>query len=211
MKVLMITIGAGVILLNLGFLLNIINAWKLKKWGHVLFGHNGLSGVILYWGMIGLAAGAYDPTLKILPSGILVAMLVIGGVVVMFSEIFEHLLDGHRPLFEGGVATYGIQAFFELFEALIGFLSNTLSYVRVGAFAVAHGALSLVIFQLAGEPTSVGYWVTIVIGNIFIIGFEGLIVGIQTMRLEYYEFFGKFFTGGGLRFDPLKLLSSPEE
>ena len=210
MTVLLITIGAGVILLNIGFVLSIINAWKLKDWGHVLFDHNGLAGMVLYWGMIGMLAGAYTGK-QFVPAPILIVMMIVGGIVVMFAEVFKHLVEGHRPLIEGGIGTYGIQAFFELFEALIGFLSNTLSYVRVGAFAVAHGALSLVIFQLAGNPSSVGYWIVVLIGNIFIIGFEGLIVGIQTMRLEYYEFFGKFFKGGGLRFDPIKLQSSPEE
>jgi V/A-type H+-transporting ATPase subunit I len=38
-----------------------------------------------------------------------------------------------------------------------------------------------------------------------------MIVGIQTMRLEYYEFFSKFFTGGGIRFEPLTLQPSAEE
>ena len=102
----------------------------------------------------------------------------------------------------------------ELFEAVIGLLSNSLSYVRVGAFAVAHGGLSSAIFILAklvGHESSVGYWVVVAIGNLFIVGFEGLIVGIQTMRLSYYEFFSKFFTGGGMRFDPLTLTPGKDE
>ena len=107
---------------------------------------------------------------------------------------------GGRPpaLIEGGIGTYAIQAFFELFETLIGMLSNSLSYVRVGAFAVAHGGFSAVFFILAAlvRPDGLGYWLMLIIGNIFIIGFEGLIVGIQTMRLSYYELFSKFFTGG---------------
>jgi V/A-type H+/Na+-transporting ATPase subunit I len=122
-------------------------------------------------------------------------------------------VEGHRPLYEGGFFTYLIQAGVELFEVIISLLSNTLSYVRVGAFAVAHGGLSAAIFILAelfaGFLGPVGYWFVVVVGNIFIIGFEGLIVGIQTMRLSYYEFFGKFFTGGGMRFEPLVL--TPEK
>jgi V/A-type H+-transporting ATPase subunit I len=94
---------------------------------------------------------------------------------------------------------------------VISMLSNTLSFVRVGAFAVAHGGLSLAIFSLAGEEPDLGFWITIVLGNIFIIGFEGLIVYIQTMRLHYYEILGKFFHGGGMRFEPLKLKPSQEE
>ena len=96
----------------------------------------------------------------------------------------------------------------ELFETVISFLSNSLSYVRVGAFAIAHVVLSSVVFLLADmlSPVhGVGYWLVVSIGNIGIVVYEGLIVGIQAMRLSYYEFFSKFFTGGGMRFEPLSL------
>jgi len=78
--------------------------------------------------------------------------------------------------------------------------------VRVGAFAVAHGGLSAVILILAemvSPAHGIGYWAVLALGNLFIIGFEGMIVGIQTLRLEYYEFFSKFFKGGGTRYVPL--------
>jgi V/A-type H+-transporting ATPase subunit I len=110
---------------------------------------------------------------------------------------------------DGSLGTYAIQAFFELFETMISLLSNSLSYVRIGAFAVAHGGLSAVIFilaDMAGPPQSVGHWIVILVGQLFVVGFEGLIVGIQTMRLEYYEFFSKFFSGGGMGYKPLSLL-----
>ena len=99
---------------------------------------------------------------------------------------------------------------FELFETVISLLSNTLSYVRMGAFAVAHGAISMVVFIMAESISpqhGLGYWFVLAVGNLFVIGFEGMIVGIQTMRLEYYEFFSKFFTGGGEPYVPFNLLS----
>ena len=104
-----------------------------------------------------------------------------------------------------------IQSLMDLIETVISMLSNTLSFIRVGAFAVAHGGLSLAIFSLAGEDPTPGFWITIILGNLFIIGFEGLIVGIQTMRLHYYEILGKFFHGGGIQFEPLKLNPSKED
>jgi V/A-type H+-transporting ATPase subunit I len=128
----------------------------------------------------------------------------------MFSEVLKRLVEGHRPLVPEGIGTYAVQAVFELFETLISFLSNSLSYVRVGAFAVAHAGLSQVIFILA-ELAGPAYWLVVILGNIFIIGFEGLIVGIQTMRLEYYEFFSKFFRGGGMRYEPLTLRPTENE
>lgn len=210
--ILEIAIGAGLVILSIGFLLGIYNAWRMKEWGKMLFDHNGIAGLVLYWSILGLV-GSVTKLLPI-PSIVFVVLLVLSGIVIMFGEIFKHLVEGHRPLIEGGVGTYLIQAFFELFEAMITYLSNSLSYVRVGAFAVAHGGLSsaiLILATLVSADKGVGYWIVVLIGNIFIIGFEGLIVGIQTMRLSYYEFFSKFFTGGGARFEPLKLYPTKEE
>ena len=98
-----------------------------------------------------------------------------------------------------------MQSFFELFEAIISYVSNTLSYVRLGAFAVAHVGLSTVVLLLADMAGGPARIAVLILGNLFIIGFEGLIVGIQTLRLEYYELFGKFFTGEGIPFRPLTL------
>ncbi len=213
MDILIATIAIGVGLLSLGMVCNVVNAALARRWGHMLFDHNGLAGLAFYWSLIGLAAGAFVGSLPVSP--ILLGVLVaISGLAVAFSELLEHLVEGHRPLVEGDFSTYLMQALFELFETVIGLLSNTLSYVRMGAFAVAHGALSMVVFimaEIVSPARGVGYWIVLVLGNLFVIGFEGLIVGIQTLRLEYYEFFSKFFSGGGVRYRPLTLVSRGEE
>jgi V/A-type H+-transporting ATPase subunit I len=76
--------------------------------------------------------------------------------------------------------------------------------VRLGAFAVAHEALSQVVLLIAEMSGGIG-WLALLIGTIVVVAFEGLIVGIQTLRLEYYEFFGRFFRGEGRPFKPLHL------
>jgi V/A-type H+-transporting ATPase subunit I len=72
-----------------------------------------------------------------------------------------------------------------------------------------------VTYTLAGmaDPAlkSAGAILIIVVGNLFIIGFEGLICGIQSMRLEYYEFFNKFFKGDGVVFSPFTLKAKASE
>ncbi|MCL4561486.1 MAG: hypothetical protein M1281_12840 [Chloroflexi bacterium] len=200
-----IAIGAGVFLLSVGFILGIINSWVAKDWGKFFFDPHGLSGLVLYWSLLGLAAGLFLVKLPF-PPIIFGGIAVISGIIVMFSETLNRLVKGYKPLIVGGTGTFAIQTFFELFESLLSYLSNSLSYVRVGAFAVAHVGLSAVVFILAAlvsSPAGPIYWVVVAAGNLFIIGFEGLIVGIQTMRLEYYEFFTKFFSGGGMRYEPL--------
>jgi V/A-type H+-transporting ATPase subunit I len=207
MQILILAIGAGVVLLIAGFIIGMFNAWVVRDWGHLFFDRNGIAGFLLYISLIILVVEVFTRT-TVIPTPVLLVIAGIAGVAIMLSEILKRLVEGHRPLIVEGIGTYAIQAFFELFETLISFLSNTLSYVRVGAFAVAHAGLSSVIFILAAlvSPThGIGYWIVVALGNVFIIGFEGLIVGIQTMRLEYYEFFSKFFKGGGMRYEPLTL------
>jgi V/A-type H+-transporting ATPase subunit I len=212
LPILAVAIGAGVVLLTLGFLIGIFNFITSRNWGRLLFGNNGISGFVLYWSALGLLAAKFA---KIpIPSIVLIALAVISSLAIMFSEVLMHLVEGQRPLLEEGLGTYAVQAPMEWFETAISFLSNSLSYVRIGAFAIAHGVLSSVIFilaQLVSSSHGIGYWIVVALGNLFIVGFEGLIVGIQTMRLEYYEFFSKFFTGGGMRFEPLTLSASKEE
>lgn len=203
--ILVVAIGAGIVLLTIGFLLNIYNALVARDWARLIFDSNGIAGLLLYWSLLGFAGSLALPGFPI-PSSIFLVLAVIGGVAVMFSEFFKHLVEGHRPLIESGIGMFLFQSVVELFEKLISLFSNSMSYVRVGAFAVAHAGLSGAIFVLGdmvGGNGGLGYWIVVVLGNIFIVGFEGLIVGIQTMRLHYYEFFSKFFTGGGAPYEPL--------
>ena len=96
-----------------------------------------------------------------------------------------------------------VQSFFELFEVLLSYLSNTLSFLRIGAFAVSHAAMMEVVLMLAGATEGGSpNWIVVVLGNIFVCAMEGLIVGIQVLRLEYYEIFSRFYAGNGREFQP---------
>ena len=96
-----------------------------------------------------------------------------------------------------------VQSFFELFEVLLSYLSNTLSFLRIGAFAVSHAAMMEVVLMLAGATNGGNpNWIVVVLGNIFVCAMEGLIVGIQVLRLEYYEIFSRFYAGNGRVFQP---------
>ena len=112
-------------------------------------------------------------------------------------------LEKKPKLIEGGVGMFITQGFFEMFEMLLSYFSNTLSFVRIGAFAVSHAAMMSVVMMLAGaESGGALSWPVVILGNLFICGMEGLIVGIQVLRLEYYELFSRFYTGGGRAFKP---------
>lgn len=94
--------------------------------------------------------------------------------------------------------------FIEALEHIISNVSGTLSFLRVAAFSLNHIALAAAVFSIAGMMDFFGHWMTVVLGNIFIIVLEGAIVAIQCLRLEYYEGFSRFFGGKGKPFEPLK-------
>jgi V/A-type H+-transporting ATPase subunit I len=222
LPVLSLAIDAGIVILLLSFLIGMFNNIRARDWPHLVFGHTGIVMFIFYIAFLALL-GSFLGTTAIAPRvAVGIASLplpwtliaIVFGIGVMFSGAFRNAMEGHRPMEGtgvGGCMMFFVQSFMDLFESVISLLSNTLSFVRVGAFAVAHGGLSLAIFSLAGEEADLGFWITILIGNLFIIGFEGLIVGIQTMRLHYYEILGKFFHGGGMRFEPLTLTPRKED
>jgi V/A-type H+/Na+-transporting ATPase subunit I len=220
--ILSFAIDAGIIILILSFLLGMFNNIRARDWPHLVFGHTGIVMFLFYMAFLALL-GSFLGTTAIAPRvAVAIASLplpwtliaIVFGIGVMFSGAFRNAMEGHRAMEGSGVGgcmMFFVQSFMDLFESVISLLSNTLSFVRVGAFAVAHGGLSLAFFALAGEEPDLGFWITIIIGNLFIIGFEGLIVGIQTMRLHYYEILGKFFHGGGMRFEPLTLTPRKED
>jgi V/A-type H+-transporting ATPase subunit I len=91
----------------------------------------------------------------------------------------------------------------EFVEQILRLLVNTVSFARIGAFALAHAGLSVAIIELAQAAGHVGYWIVLVIGNVLVIALEGLVVSIQTTRLLLFEFFIRFLTGMGRAFKPL--------
>ena len=208
---LVLAIGVGVTLLSVGFLINILNSGTVRAWGRLLFDPHGVAGLALYWSLVGLAVEVASSRYPI-PPAVLGLLALLTGLAVMFSEALEPLVEGRRPEIEGGLAIYPFLALFELFEVLIGLLSNSISFVRVGAFAVAHVGLSAVIFVLAGlisPDHGLGDGLFIAVGNVFIIGFEGMIVGIQTMRLSTMNFLASFSRGEACGDEPLTLRPKP--
>jgi V/A-type H+-transporting ATPase subunit I len=223
LEILGIAIGVGIVLLNVGILLNLYNAIRARDWPRFFFDSNGLAGWILYLSFVVLfvqAVGTLILSRTIFPSSVirlaLILMVVTTLIAVIFSEPLKHWMEGHRPLVEGSLAVFGVQAFFEMLEKYISMFSNTLSYVRVGAFAIVHAGFTSAVFVIAhlvsgGREAGIGFWTVVVLGNLFVIGLEAFIVFIQTMRLHYYEFFSKFFQGGGSPYEPLALTSAPEK
>ncbi len=168
------------------------------------FDPNGVAGFIFYGALAVVLILVM--TGQVLPAGIVLGVVFgIPLLAMFFKEPLTARLEKKGSGIEGGVGMYLVQSFFELFEVLLSFFSNTLSFVRVGAFAVSHAAMMEVVLMLAGFEGGSGNWIVIILGNIFVCAMEGLIVGIQVLRLQYYELFSRYYKGTGREFVPYEM------
>ncbi|HJC57047.1 MAG TPA: ATPase [Candidatus Eisenbergiella intestinipullorum] len=195
-----IAIGMGLILLTMIF--SIVNAVRSKEYGKALFDTNGVAGLVFY-GAVVLVVVLFM-TGNPLPAAVaLVILFVVPLLVIACKEPLTQILEKKKAHLEEGPVMFVVQSFFELFEVCLSYFSNTLSFVRIGAFAVSHAAMMGVVLMLAGaENGGTGNLIVIVLGNLIVCGMEGLVVGIQVLRLEYYEFFSRFYKGDGREFKP---------
>lgn len=200
-----VAVGIGFIINTCGLIINIVNNFIRKRYGEALFGKNGLAGAVFFWYVIALVL-----RIVLLHHSPAVYDWVIIGVslfLAAFASPFERLLAGEKPLLENGFGTYLISSIVEVIEVISGYLSNTVSFVRVGAFALSHAVLNFTIMtltSLCGGKGSVGGIIVLIVGNALIVVLEGMIVAIQVVRLQYYEFFSKFFHETGKEFTPFK-------
>jgi len=188
-----VALGWGVAFLTLGSVIAIANRLFSGDQAGALFGTGGLVPLILYFallgGLISLSQGHGFP---------MTATAVIMITLTVLIAYQWHSSD----------APYGERIMItviEIYEVVNGYATSSLSFLRVAAFSLNHVALSLAVFTLADTMGTVGHWIAIVLGNLFVIILEGFIVAIQTLRLEYYEGFSRYFYGDGKPFRPLRV------
>jgi len=201
----------GVILLLISFGLSIYN---LKKEGEIeecIFGRNGVAGLIFY---VALLAFGLQLLLKatMIPNMILGIIMILSLAGLLFKRPLYAMLSKQEAEYEEGKGTYYIEGGFDLIETILSLLSNSISFIRIGAFALNHVGLFLAFSTMAKIANNPFMGMAILIlGNIIIIFLEGLIVLIQGLRLEYYELFSKYFKGDGKSYIPIKFIEEAEE
>jgi V/A-type H+-transporting ATPase subunit I len=203
-QILPVSIGVGIVFLTIGICFKIQNAARKGEWGEVLFSPEGMAGLLFYWLAVAQAVAITgdDPEMAF-DGDIFIAIMVTLFAVMIFGNGIAKYFFHDDVVDEGGAVHV-----FSVFHAMLSFVSNTASFVRLAAFALNHAGLSGAVFMLArmveGVPAGQLYYaIVLLLGHLVIIGLEGMIVFIQTLRLEYYEFFGKFYRGGGREFMPV--------
>jgi len=203
------TVGIGVVLNSAGLLINIINRCILKKYEAAFFSKTGLAGLLMFWYAVFIV-------LRIISGGHFVKLdfagLLIPVFCIFFGPLIWRIIARERPVLQHGLMTFIMEGFVEVLETISSYLSNSVSFLRVGAFALSHAVLSFIVFRfyeqlaVSGIGTLSGVLIMI-FGNVIIIVLEGMIVAIQVVRLQYYEFFNKFFVETGVEFAPFRLRS----
>ncbi|MDO4268563.1 MAG: V-type ATPase 116kDa subunit family protein [Eubacteriales bacterium] len=200
--VFVVTVAMGMFIVLMTMLLNVVNSLRCHDKEKAYFDTNGIAGIVFY-GALTAMVFLYMSGHALPAAIVLVVMFILPLAVIFLKEPLTAVLEKKTEILPGSKGMFFVQGFFELFEVCLSYFSNTLSFVRVGAFAVSHAAMMEVVLMLAGAEAGGSInWLIIILGNLFVCGMEGLIVGIQVLRLEYYELFSRFYKGTGREFKP---------
>jgi len=188
-----VAVGWGIGFIVMVTALSIHNRIVDRDYLGALFESNGVASIVLY---LSLLYAVYELFSRG-ESGVLSLSAAVLSLATLMAWKWR---ETRAP-----VAERVLVVFVETLETITSYFSNTLSFLRVTAFSLNHVALAIAVFTLADTMSATGYWVTVVLGNIFILVLEGAIVTIQALRLEYFEGFSRFFSGDGREFRPLRL------
>jgi len=202
--ILLMGVVFGIAVLTVSFIFGIINSFRRKDLEECLFGKNGVAGYLFFMSMVMIVV-AITKIIN-LPVIIPVITLLFNLAVMILKEPITNIFLKKKPLIHGSVGNYFTESIFEAVETILNALSNGISFIRVGAFALNHAGLFLAFLVMSELTTNIILKIIIIIiGNILILTLEGLVVFIQGLRLQYYEMFSKYFQGDGIEFQPIKL------
>ena len=174
-----------------------------KNIGEAILSQNGLCGVTFYVAVIVAALGML--TGQHFVNIFYILILIVLPLILMFlKEPLIRKLEEHGEMFPNGFGAFFVEGFFELFEVVLSFITNTMSFLRVGGFVLSHAGMMLVVYTLAEMVGGFGEIIVLILGNVFVMCLEGLIVGIQVLRLEFYEMFSRYYEGNGIPFKTIK-------
>ena len=202
--VLAVILGAGIIILSM--ILNIYSSLRRRNYKNALFGQNGVAGLIFYGSLVA-AGGTMALGVNVVSLPYVLGLMVLPVVLIFFKEPLGKLLSRAPDWKPKKWGEYMVQNGFELFEIMLSYITNTMSFLRVGAYVLVHAGMMMVVFTIAQIMPGgvVGYTLMAVFGNVFVIALEGLLVGIQVLRLNFYELFSRFFEGQGRPFAPIRV------
>ncbi|HJI61212.1 MAG TPA: hypothetical protein OIM34_04705 [Ruminococcus bromii] len=198
-----VAIGISLVVVAMG--LNIYSSFKQGDVGRALFGSSGCAGLVFYCSIIFGVAGQLVLGLQVFSLAYILCLIVLPYLLIFFGEPLGLLIAGEKDWQPESWGGYILEHAIESIEFLLEYVTNTVSFLRVGAFVLVHAGMMTVVFVLAQTAPAVAYWPVVVFGNVFVMVLEALLVAIQVLRLEYYEMFSRFYSGEGRPYEPVKL------
>ncbi|MFA6649033.1 MAG: V-type ATPase 116kDa subunit family protein [Candidatus Izemoplasmatales bacterium] len=195
-----LSIGALLIILAIG--MGIYTNLRKRKYIEVFFSHNGFAGLIFYVYVLVALALSMLGLGNILTWPFLIPFIGVPLILIFMKEPIARKHEG-KKMFPSGIGGFVMEGFFELFDVVLSYVTNTMSFMRVGGFILSHAGMMLVVTSLMEMVGNSG-WLVGIFGNLFVMLLEGLIVGIQVLRLEYYEMFSRYYDGNGIAFQTIK-------
>lgn len=191
----------GVMLIIISIVLNIVVCFKQKKYGDAIFGNNGIVGLVFFGSILTALVFTLLLGYNLFTPVYIIFLIVLPLILMFFREPLGDLAAGKKIKIHN-MGDFLASNFFEVFEFLLGYATNTLSFIRIGGFVLSHAGMMAVVMLLS-ESAGIASPLVIIIGNLFVIGMEGMLVGIQVLRLEFYEIFSRFYEGDGHAFEPV--------
>ncbi len=198
------SVAIGVVTIAAAMLVNIVSSLKRRDYESAFFGANGIAGFVFY---VSLVAGLVCQMLlglEVMNTAYILGLIVLPLILMFLREPLGRLCKKKKDWQPHSWGEYCVQSFFELFEMCLSYVTNTMSFLRVGAYILVHAGMMLVVFTLAEMVGGVvGYTLILIIGNGIVMALEALLVAIQVLRLDYYEIFSRFYIGEGRPFTPV--------
>jgi V/A-type H+-transporting ATPase subunit I len=188
----------GAVLMSGSYAMGTINRYREGGWDRALVAASGIAGFSVFAAFGVLAAGIVSHQLVLILAAVVVGALGLGLLT----------LGLRREAASGGGAAAEVAV--GIFDTVIRVGTNLVSFARLAAFGLVHAAIEGLVWSATSSLVGRG-WLTVVgiiafvVGNAIAFGLEGLVVGIQALRLEYYELFSRVFVGEGRPFHPWHL------
>ena len=195
-------VAIGAVLILTTQCMNIVNRFKHHQLGDAISSQNCIAGLVFYGGIVFAIVATMLLGWNVLNPVYLGIFIVLPVISFVMKEPLSNAVEHKTVKPEEGWGGYIAQSIFELIDVLLTFVTNSMSYLRVGGFVLSHAGMMLVVMTLV-EMTGKAGVAVLIFGNIFVMVLEGFIVGIQTLRLEYYEMFSRYYDAGGVQFNAL--------
>lgn len=211
-----ITIKFGIIIIYTGLVLNWVNLIRKRSYLTLFLDKNGLVGGLLFAVGLYMGFGFVENGYREFPQTSWVAPVVTVCLILLFARGFlSYFLSVRKggPKHEPGklILDSVMEWLVDVLEIFTGYMSNTLSFMRVAGLGIAHASLMESFKMLSSLVDGFGGIAIFILGNVLVIVLEGLSAGIQSLRLNYYEFFSRYFTGKGIAYEPVGLNSVSSE